>query len=179
MSTARRSHRAALVALLLFLPFPALVAQSLAPGTRVRVKSSQVVAPVIGSYQGMRRDTVLVIEDGTAAQVWSFTSSTIDRMEVSVGMKGGNRGPMTRWALIGAGAGAVLGLLGAVILEGSSDSEYNAALSAVLGGGVGAALGAAYGYRVPQEHWSEVPLPRRVGVVPTRNGLRVGLSTAF
>ena len=119
MSTVRRSQRALLAALFMTLPFSQSVGQALTPGTRVRVRSPQVVAPVIGSYQGMRRDTVVVIEDGTAAHVWSFTSANIDRLEVSAGMKGGNRGPMTRWALIGGGAGAVAGFLVAAILEGS------------------------------------------------------------
>jgi len=179
MPIARRLHGALLAALLGLVPLSGLSAQVLAPGTRVRVKSQQVVAPVIGSYQGMRRDTVVVIEDGTAAQVWSFTSATIDRLEVSAGMKGGNRAPMTRWALIGAGGGAAAGYLVAAILEGSSSSEYNDVLSAAVGAGVGAIAGAAYGYRKLEEHWSPVPIPRRVGVMPTRDGFRVGFSAAF
>jgi hypothetical protein len=120
-----------------------------------------------------------VIEDGTAAQLWTFNTSTIDRLEVSAGMKGGNRGPITRWALVGAGAGAVAGYLVAAILEGSSSSNYNPVLSAAVGAGVGAGLGAAYGYRKLEEHWSPVPVPRRVGLVPTRNGLRLALSASF
>jgi hypothetical protein len=154
-------------------------AQSLAPGTRIRVKSSQVVAPVIGSYQGMRRDTVVVIEDGAGAQVWTFTSSAIDRLEISTGMKGGNRAPTTKWALIGAGVGAAAGLLAAAILEGTSESQYSDVLSAAVGAGLGAGVGAAYGYRKLEEHWAPVPLPRRVGLIPTPNGVRLGLSASF
>lgn len=167
------------VALLGFAPFGALGAQALTPGTRVRVKSPQVVAPVIGSYQGMRRDTVVVIEDGTAAQIWTFNTTSIERIEVSAGMKGGNKGPMTRWGLIGVGSGAVIGFLVAAALEGASDSEYNGVLSAAVGAGVGGIAGVAYGYRKLEEHWTRVATPRRVGLVPTRDGLRVGFSTAF
>ena len=94
-------------------------------------------------------------------------------------LKGGNRGPTTRWALIGAGTGAVAGLLTAVILEASSSSQYNDALSAVVGAGIGGAIGAAYGYRKLEEHWTAVPIPRRVGIMPSRNGLRLGVSAAF
>jgi uncharacterized membrane protein YeaQ/YmgE (transglycosylase-associated protein family) len=167
------------MALFLLVPCVTAGAQTLTPGTRVRVKSSQMVAPVIGNYQGMRRDTVVVIEEGLGAQVWTFTSSAVDRIEVSAGMKGGNRGPTTRWALIGAGAGAVTGIIVATILESSSSSQYNNLLSGVVGAGIGGAIGAAYGYRKFEEHWTPVAVPRRVGIVPTRDGLRIGLSATF
>lgn len=179
MQSIRRPFGALLVALSLLVPCTNVAAQAVVPGVRVRVKSSQVVTPIIGSYQGMRRDTVVVIEEGAGAQVWTFTSSAIDRLEVSAGMKGGNRGPTTHWALIGAGVGAAAGWLAAVVLENSSSSKYNDALSAVVGAGVGAGLGALYGYRVLAEHWTAVPIPRRVGIAPTRGGLRVGLSASF
>lgn len=175
----RPFHHAILVALLALAPCVALRAQTLAPGTRVRVQSPQVVAPIIGSFQGMRRDTLVVIEDGQGAQVWTFTAATIDRLEVTAGMKGGNRGPITRWALIGAGGGAVLGWLTSAILEGSSSSEYNTALSAAVGAAVGAGIGAAYGARVLEEHWTRVPVPRRVSLTPSRNGVRLGFSATF
>jgi len=179
MPSTRRSYSALLAALFILVPCTSAVAQNLAPGTRVRVKSSQVVAPIIGSYQGIRRDTVIVIEDGAGAQVWTFTTSAIDRLETSAGMQGGNRGPTTRWALIGAGAGAVVGVLTAVILESSSSSQYNAALSGAIGAGIGAGLGAAYGFRKTEEHWTSVPVPRRVGIVPTQNGVRLSFSASF
>ncbi len=181
MSSTRRSYSALVVALLLFAPCAVAAAQALTPGTRVRVKSSQVVAPVVGSYQGLRRDTVVVIEDGTAAQVWTFTTSAVDRIEVSAGMKGGNRGPTTRWALIGAGAGAAVGIITAAILEGTTDSKYSELLTGLVGAAGGAALGAAYGYRKLEEHWTQVPVPRRVGlgIAPTLRGVRLGYSAAF
>ena len=178
MLKASRPLRVAAAALTLVLP-SGLAAQALAPGTRVRVKSPQVVAPIIGTYQTMRGDTVMIIEDGTAAKIWSFKSSTIDRLEVSAGMKGHNRGPMTRWALIGAGGGAALGWLTAAALEGATSDKYNDFLSAAVGAGLGAVAGAAYGSRKLEEHWNSVAVPRRVGFVPTRDGLRVGFSAAF
>jgi hypothetical protein len=181
MTTARRSFGALLLALSLgVVAIPAMAAaQSLTPGTRVRVKSPQVVAAVTGNFQGMRRDTLVVIEDGNAGQAWSFTPATIDKLEVSVGFKGGNKGPMTRWGVIGAGGGAVAGWLVAALLESSSDSKYNNVLSAGVGAVVGGGLGVAYGYRVQEENWAPVPIPRRVGLVPTRRGIRVGLAAAF
>jgi len=180
MQTSRWSLGATVVALLVLVPCTTLAAQqALAPGARVRVKSDQVVAPVIGTFQGMRRDTVVVIEDGISAQLWTFTSGTIDRLEVSAGMHKGNRGPTTRYALIGAGAGAVAGWLVAVLLESSTSSKYNDVLSAAIGAGVGAGAGAAYGYRKLEERWAAVPIPRRIGIAPTRGGVRLGLSTSF
>ena len=177
MPTLRRSLGAALVALSFTLPGTA--AAQLTPGTRVRVHSTDIVLPVIGNYQGMRRDTLVVIEDGAAAQQWTFTSANVSRLEVSAGMKGRNKKPMTRWALIGGGAGAALGIVTAIALEGASDSEYNYALSGLVGLGVGAGAGALYGARFVEEHWTSVPLPRRVGFAPSRNGVRLGFSASF
>jgi len=139
MPRTRRSYRALLAALLVLAPLritaaQTAAAQSLSPGTRVRVTSNQMVAPIVGSYQGMRRDTLVLIEDGTGAKIWAFNTAAVSQVEVSVGMKGGNRDPMIRWGLIGA------------------------ALA---------------------EHWAPVPLPRRVGVVPTAKGLRITLSASF
>ena len=178
MLKASRSLRAVAAALVLVAP-SALAAQSVAPGTRIRVKSAQVVAPIIGTYQTLRGDTVVMIEDGTAAKIWNFRASTIDRLEVSAGMKGHNRGPMTRWALIGAGGGAVAGWLTAVALESASNDKYSDILSAAVGAGLGAIGGALYGSRVQEENWNTVPVPRRVGFMPTRDGFRVGFSASF
>ena len=179
MQITRRFHGTLLGSLLALLPFAVASAQALTPGIRIRVKSSQVVAPVIGSYQGMRRDTVVVIEDGVGAQVWTFSTGAVDRIEVSAGMKGGNRRPTTRWALIGGGIGAVAGILVAAALEGSSSSEYNVPLSGLVGAAVGGGLGAAYGYRKLEEHWTAVPLPRRVGLAPGAPGVRLAFTAAF
>jgi hypothetical protein len=178
MSSTRWSIGALLTALAVAVSSTRATAQ-LTPGTRIRVKSSEVVAPVIGSFQGMRRDTVVVIEDGPRAQVWTFQSAAIDRLEVSAGMQGGNRGPTTHWALIGAAVGAGAGVLTAVILESSSNSKYNDFLSGAVGAAIGAGAGAAYGYRQVEEHWSPVPIPRRVGVAPSRNGIRLTFSASF
>ena len=179
MPSTRRYFRALLVALFTLIPLRVTTAQSLTPGTRIRVKSSELVAPIIGSYQGMRRDTLVVIEDGQGAKVWTFNSSAVDRVEISAGMQGGNRGPMTRWALYGAGIGGGIGLLTAVTLENSTDSRYNEVLSTLLGAAMGAGFGAYFGSRKLEEHWTAVPLPRRIGIAPSAHGVRIGLSATF
>jgi hypothetical protein len=179
MQMTRRFHGALLAALLALVPVAFSGAQTLTPGTRVRVKSSQVVVPVVGSYQGMRRDTMVVIEDGVGAQVWTFAAGAIDRVEISVGMKGGNRRPTTRWALIGGGIGLVAGAITAATLEKNSADNYNVPLSALVGAAVGGGLGAAYGYRKLEEHWTPVTVPRRVGLAPAAHGFRLALNLGF
>ena len=179
MQITRRFHGALLAALLALVPVTVAGAQTLTPGSRVRVKSSQVVVPVVGSFQGMRRDTVIVIEDGVGAQVWTFATGAVDRIEISAGMKGGNRRPTTRWALIGGGIGLVAGALTAAALEKNSADQYNVPLSSLVGAVVGGGLGAAYGYRKLEEHWTQVPLPRRVGLSPAAHGLRLVFNTGF
>ena len=179
MPRTRRYTRALLAALVTLVPLRVAAAQSLGPGARVRVTSNQMVAPIVGSYQGMRRDTLVVIEDGVGARIWSFQTTAVDQIEVSVGMKGGNRDPMIRWGLIGAGVGGGIGLLTAFTLENSTDSRYNEALSTLLGAAMGAGFGAFYGSRKLAEHWATVPLPRQVGVVPSPNGIRIGLFGSF
>jgi hypothetical protein len=52
-------------------------------------------------------------------------------------------------------------------------------LSTLLGAAMGGGLGAFYGSRKLEEHWAPIPLPQRVGVVPTAKGLRVALSASF
>ena len=179
MSTACLFRRALFAAAFVFAPLAFANAQSLAPGTRVRVKAPSVVAPITGSFQGMRRDTLVVIEDDVTAQVWNFTTSTIERLEVSDGMKRGNRKQMVRWGFFGALGGAGVGWLLAATLEAGGDAEYNDALSAGVGAAIGAGLGVAYGYRMVEERWNSVPIPRRVGVLPTRGGVRVSYSASF
>lgn len=184
MPRIRRSYRALLAALITLAPVritaaQATAPQSLTPGTRVRVTSNQMVAPIVGSYQGMRRDTLVVIEDGSGAKIWAFNTTAVSQVEVSLGMKGGNRDPMIRWGLIGGGIGGAIGLITATTLENSTDQRYNEALSTLLGAAMGAGLGAFYGSRKLAEHWAPIPLPQRVGLVPTAKGLRIALSASF
>jgi hypothetical protein len=184
MPRTRRSYRALLAALLVLAPLritaaQTAAAQSLSPGTRVRVTSNQMVAPIVGSYQGMRRDTLVLIEDGTGAKIWAFNTAAVSQVEVSVGMKGGNRDPMIRWGLIGAALGGGIAFITSVSLENNSGQQYNQLLSTLVGAAMGGGLGAFYGSRKLAEHWAPVPLPRRVGVVPTAKGLRITVSASF
>ena len=184
MPRIRRSYRALLAALITLAPLritagQSAVPQSLTPGTRIRVTSNQMVAPIVGSYQGMRRDTLLLIEDGTGARVWAFNTAAVSQLETSIGMKGGNRDPMIRWGLIGAALGGGIAFITSVSLENNTGQQYNQLLSTLLGAAMGGGLGAFYGSRKLAEHWAPIPMPQRVGVVPTAKGLRIALSASF
>src|SRR6185436_12210862 len=125
MPRIRPFYRALIAALVTLAPLRITAAQStvpqtLSPGTRVRVTSNQMVAPIVGSYQGMRRDTLVLIEDGTGAKIWAFNTAAVSQVEVSVGMKGGNRDPMIRWGLIGAALGGGIAFITSVSLENNS-----------------------------------------------------------
>src|SRR5690349_16958728 len=184
MPRTRRFYLALLAAVVTLVPIRITVAQStvpqtLSPGTRIRVTSNQMVAPIVGSYQGMRRDTLLLIENGTGAKVWAFNTAAVTQVETSIGMKGGNRDPMIRWGLIGAGLGGGIGFIVSVSLESNSTQQYNQLLSTLLGAVMGGGVGAFYGSRKLAEHWAPVPLPQRIGVLPTAHGVRFALSASF
>ena len=179
MSTASPFRRALFAAAFVFAPLATTNAQTLSAGTRVRVKSPSLVAPITGNYQGMRRDTLVLIEDDVSAKVWNFTTSSIETLEVSDGMRRGNRKHMVRWGTWGTLGGAGIGWLLAATLEAGGDAEYNDAASAAVGAVLGAGLGVAYGYRIVEERWNSVPIPGRVGVLPMRGGVRVSYSASF
>jgi hypothetical protein len=64
----------------------------------------------------------------------------------------------TRGSMLGAIAGAALGLAGSAIAANDTrgDAEYGAA--AAIGGFVGAGVGAWFGYRTKEVEWERLPL---------------------
>jgi len=132
------------------------------PGSRVRVKTPSLVAPLIANFLEQRGDTLVFIEDGRGRGVWSFDIDQIERLEMTAGQAGKNKAPITKGALIGGGIGLAAGILFASVATPSDESrEYSPALSGALGAGVGAGIGALVGSRVKSEHWVNVPLPGR------------------
>jgi hypothetical protein len=151
---------------------------SIAPGTRVRVSASNLLAPLVANFLQMRGDTAVFIEDAASRGVWSIQLADISRLERSDGERKGDRGNVTRGALIGAGGGLLLGFaFSATFSPSDSSKEYNRALNAAVGAAAGAVIGGLIGYRRGVERWTGVPVPRRVSVLPTRRG--VGVSLAF
>lgn len=149
-----------------------------APGTRVRVKTANLVAPLIANFLEQRSDTLVFIEDGTGRGVWTFSLAQIERLETTAGEAGQNRKPMAAGATVGAGVGLVLGVIFAKAATPSdSTREYNAVLTGALGAGVGAGVGAFIGSRVKRERWVNVALPRQFSL--RTDGRRIAIAYTF
>ena len=140
-------------------------------GTRVRVKTPTLVAPLIANFLEQRGDTLVFIEDGRGRGVWSFALAQIERLETTGGESGRNKRPVGRGAVIGGGIGLVGGLLFAAAAQPSdSTKKYSRPLTAGLGAGIGVGLGAIIGSRAKSERWVNVPLPRQFSLIPNRRG---------
>jgi hypothetical protein len=158
---------------------PAVQSIGVPPGTRVRVRSASMVAPLVANFLRLSADTAVFIEDASGRGIWSIQMNEITRLERSDGEKRNNGPDIMRFGLIGAGAGAVGGLLFAASFQPSDDKkEYNRVTTGLVGAGAGAIVGALVGSRRVREHWVEVPL-RRVSVLPTRRGVSVGAGIDF
>ncbi|HEU5174020.1 MAG TPA: hypothetical protein VFT96_04625 [Gemmatimonadaceae bacterium] len=129
-----------------------LYAGPLVSGERVRVTAPEVTAaPIRGTFLSAERDTIRVATTGGNLIV-GVPYSAVQRLEVS---RGRNR---VRWALMGAGAGAVAGmLLGAMSASGGSGSinESWAPLGGLL---AGIPIGAVVGAILAPERWRDHPV---------------------
>jgi hypothetical protein len=142
----------------------------LAPGSRVRVKTPTLVAPLVANFLEQRSDTLVFIEDGLGRGVWSFSVTQIERLETTGG-QGLDKRPIGKGAVIGGGIGLAAGMVFAAAATPSDpDKEYSRALTGALGFGVGAGLGALVGTRNNSQRWVNVPLPRRLSVGPHSRG---------
>ena len=127
------------------------------PGSRVRVKTPNLVAPLVANFLEQRGDTLVFIEDGRGRGVWSFSLAQIERLEMTAGESGRNKAPIAKGAAIGAGVGLGLGLIFASVAEPSDESrKYSPLLTGALGAVVGAPIGAYFGSRVKSERWVNV-----------------------
>ncbi len=150
----------------------------IAPGTRVRVRAANLVAPLVANFLQMRGDTAVFIEDAAGRGVWSLHVSDITKLERSDGEQKSNRPYIIRGAAIGAGAGAVGGLLIASSLRPSeAGKKYSRGASGAAGAVVGGVIGAVVGSRFGAEKWTSVTLPRRMSLLPDSRGL--GLRVGF
>jgi hypothetical protein len=146
------------------------------PGSRVRVKTPNLVAPLVANFLEQRGDTLVFIEDGLGRGLWSFSIGQIERLEMTAGEAAVNKAPIAKSAAIGAGVGLVLGVLFASVADPSDDSKkYSAFLTGALGAGVGAGVGAIVGSRIKSERWVTVPLPRQLSLRLSGQGLAVSV----
>lgn len=137
-------------------------------GQRLRIQTSAVDTPVIGTLVRQSADTLFVQTPEGAQPVGV---RTIRRIDVSQGMGHAGR----RGAAIGAAVGAVLGAVGgAASYQRCSDTNtcfFNEPLPEILGGTIAAAaLGAGVGFLIGatqrSERWKRVALD--VAVTPAR-----------
>jgi hypothetical protein len=150
-----------------------------APGTRVRVRAPNLVAPLIANFLNLNADTAVFIEDAAGRGIWSIRVNEISRLERSDGEKRMNAPYMLRGGLMGAGIGAATGLLFAATFKPSDDTQkYDRLTTGLVGAGAGAVIGAMLGGRVVKEKWVEIPL-RRLSVAPTKRGVSLGAGFDF
>ena len=174
------------LALLTLLAAPAVVADEVGTGARVRV-----MAPGIGTLVGslVAIDAEALTLRPAKGEPRRILLADLERLEVS--RKPGRR---RRGALIGLAAGAVGGYIWGASSnpDGCQPSEYNfcffgsgpwfsdeesGVMGAVFFGGIGAIVGAIV---APGEKWERVSDPRlRVSVAPVRGGATVGVSLRF
>jgi hypothetical protein len=132
----------------------------------------------VANYLELRGDTLVVLEESAARGVWSFSLDRVHRLETTVGDQQFYRPYMMRGAVIGGGAGALLGVIFASSLQPSDSTlRYSRVMTGLLGAGVGAGVGLLVGSRFRTERWTQVPLPRRTAFVPDpRGGFRLVFS---
>jgi hypothetical protein len=144
----------------------------LVPGSRVRVTATTLVAPLVANYLSLRGDTLMLFEEQAGRGVWSVTLDQVRKLETTVGMKTGHGPYIMRGAMIGAGAGAVGGLVFAASAKPSDPTrKYSRPLSMLVGMGAGALVGGFIGSRFKVEKWAPVPLPAHGDAEPGRSSL--------
>lgn len=178
-----RHSSAPLVALTMLLtslsarPLTAQLAE-LQPGTRVRVRGSEVAGRLQGVVLSRSGDS-LTVSRPTGPPI-PLALSALSRVEVSRG-KSRSRGAW-RGLLWGAGIGAVLGLVPTDDPECDRDPDAfgcgSRAESMVLTAIGGSVIGVPIGAIVGVERWETLELPLRVGLSRAhgRNGLLLGIA---
>ena len=143
---------------------PARTAQPgipVAPGTRVRVTATTLVAPLIANFLEMRADTAVFFEDGAAHGIWSVPYDKLQIVETSVGHRNFNQQYIRKGAIIGGGVGLLSGLLFAGIFSPSDPSrQYSYPLTGLVTTVMGASIGALIGSRRTAEQWAPIQLSR-------------------
>jgi hypothetical protein len=109
----------------------------------------------------------------------------VTRLEVHAG----RRAFTGRGALIGAGAGILVGIPVGIIEQSRYDCDPENAWAPCIPPGptiplmfglLGAGLGALTGSFIKTDRWEEVPLDRlQVSIAPSRNGIGIGARIAF
>ena len=144
---------------------------AIAPGTRIRVSTPSLVAPLVANFLEQRGDTLVVIEDGRGRGVWSFDLAQVERIETTAGQVGRSSSAIKKGALIGGAIGLATGIIFAASFDPSNeDRRYSRMQTGIVAGLAGAGFGAFIGMRVTTEKWVNVPLPKQLTIGPNRGG---------
>jgi hypothetical protein len=143
---------------------------ALEAGTRVRIHTAGATTPLTGTVAYRDPGRVAVLRAPADTAFVPFTAIT--RVEVSTGRRS-NFGAGAKWgALVGAGAGALLGLA-AMSEDGFFEIGAEAVpIGALAGGFLGGAVGGLLGALTTSERWA----PGAAAVALTAGGDRVGVS---
>ena len=166
---------------------PALRAQDpsiLVAGTRMRLVTPTLnPAEQVGKLVSATSDTIVFRSDANPV-TRTFAVSELTSIEVSGGQKAHYVRDALYGAVIGAGAGA---LLGAAAYKKPKSSELcfgcdrgtNAIAGAFLGAIAGTAIGAVVGAHDKSERWTPLRRSTKVAIAPSPGGVRLALLTAF
>jgi hypothetical protein len=143
----------------------------LGAGARVRIHMAGAAMPLTGTVAYLDPGSVAILRAPADTAFIPFTA--ISRVEVSAGRRS-NIGRGAKWgALVGAGAGALLGLAAMSEDDGYFEFGAEAVPIGMLGGGVfGGAVGGLFGALTTSERWA----PGAAAVALTAGGDRVGVS---
>lgn len=152
-------------------------APSMTIGSRARVTTDDSGRPTIGTVVSVGVDALVLKAEGRD-ELWTVAPASILRLEVS----GGSRSRWADGALVGAGIGAMPGVLltfGDIDSDVHGDGPSPVAVAAM--GAVGGALaGAAIGRLIKAERWLGCDVPRAsVAVWPVRHGAAASLRIAW
>lgn len=136
---------------------PDLRGLGVSAGSRVRVAAPQVSpAPMVGTVAALTADSLLLTRGGGARL--QIDTREVRALSVSAGR---NR---LGWALVGAGAGLLVGGIVGARAGGAGDDTGLGALAGFLAGiVVGTPLGAGIGAVAAPERWTPVRLPPPAG----------------
>ncbi|HJU73106.1 MAG TPA: hypothetical protein VJ717_05120 [Gemmatimonadaceae bacterium] len=150
------------------------------PGARVRVTAPSLVGPLVANYLEMRGDTVVLVEDRAGQGLWSIPYADIGSLHLSAGMKRNHTPYILQGAVLGGGAGFLIGILSAATFQPSDTSrKFKRVTTGLVGGAIGAGIGAFVGSRFSTENWVPISLPRRVSVYPSSKGAVVKFDVTF
>jgi hypothetical protein len=140
------------------------------PGMRVRVTSSSLVTPLVGSFLQSRGDTLFFTEEAAGRGVWSLPLNQISKLETTIGDQSSHPNKIRKGALWGAGIGALaFGVFAANSHPSDNTRQYNSFTTGLIGGVVGAGVGALVGMRMKGEKWRVLELPKKLSLVPEQH----------